>query len=44
MSEDPVDVLIIGAGASGAVVAWRLAETRMKILCLEQGDRINSAD
>lgn len=35
---DPVDVLIIGAGASGAAVAWSLAETRMRILCLEQGD------
>ena len=33
-----VDVLIIGSGASGAAVAWSLAETRMKILCLEQGD------
>ena len=31
-----VDVLIIGAGASGAAVAWSLAETRMHILCLEQ--------
>ena len=35
---DPVDVLIVGAGASGAAVAWSLAETRMHILCLEQGD------
>jgi choline dehydrogenase-like flavoprotein len=34
----PVDVLIIGAGASGAAVAWSLAETKMRILCLEQGD------
>ena len=34
----PVDVLIIGAGASGAAVAWSLAETRMHILCMEQGD------
>jgi len=34
--DDPVDVLIIGAGASGAAVAWSLAETRMHILCLEQ--------
>jgi choline dehydrogenase-like flavoprotein len=34
----PVDVLIIGAGASGAAVAWSLAETKMHILCLEQGD------
>lgn len=36
--EPPVDVLIIGAGASGAAVAWSLADTRMRILCLEQGD------
>lgn len=41
---DPVDVLIIGAGASGAAVAWSLADTRMRILCLEQGDWPNSAD
>src|ERR1700722_7067083 len=34
----PVDVLIIGAGDSGAPVAWSLAETKMHILCLEQGD------
>ena len=38
MSEETVDVLIIGAGASGAALAWSLAETRMNILCLEQGD------
>jgi choline dehydrogenase-like flavoprotein len=35
---EPVDVLIIGAGASGAAIAWSLTETRMRILCLEQGD------
>ena len=34
----PVDVLIIGSGASGAAVAWSLAETKMHILCLEQGE------
>jgi choline dehydrogenase-like flavoprotein len=34
----PVDVLIIGAGASGGAVAWSLADTKMHILCLEQGD------
>ena len=39
-----VDVLIIGSGASGAAVAWSLAETRMRILCLEQGDWIKSTD
>ena len=35
-SNDPVDVLIIGAGASGAAVAWSLAETKMHIVCLDQ--------
>lgn len=39
-----VDVLIIGAGASGAAVAWSLAETKMHIVCLEQGDWMNPAD
>src|SRR5512146_362668 len=43
MTED-VDVLIIGAGASGAAFAWSMAETRMRILCLEQGDWMNPAD
>ena len=43
MADDPVDVLIIGAGASGAAFAWSLAETRMNILCLEQGDWMDPA-
>ena len=43
MSEEIVDVLIIGAGASGAAFAWSLAETRMNILCLEQGDWMDPA-
>ena len=43
-ANDPVDVLIIGAGASGAAVAWSLAETRMHIVCLEQGDWTNPAE
>jgi len=43
MARDPVDVLIIGAGASGAARAWSLAETRMRILCLEQGDWMDPA-
>jgi choline dehydrogenase-like flavoprotein len=42
--KDPVDVLIIGAGASGAAVAWSLAETKMHILCLEQGGWMNPAE
>ena len=44
MTEQPIDVLIIGSGASGAAVAWSLAETRMRIVCLEQGDWMNPAD
>jgi len=40
---EKVDVLIIGSGASGAAVAWSLAETRMRILCLEQGDWMQSS-
>lgn len=41
---DIVDVLIIGSGASGAAVAWSLADTRMRILCLEQGDWMKSGE
>ena len=44
MPEEIVDVLIIGAGASGAALAWRLADTKMNILCLEQGDWIKPED
>ena len=35
---DKIDVLIVGSGASGAAVAWSLADTRIRILCLEHGD------
>jgi choline dehydrogenase-like flavoprotein len=42
--DDMVDVLIIGSGASGAAVAWSLAETKMRILCLEQGDWMRQSD
>ena len=44
VAEDSVDVLIIGAGASGAAIAWSLAETRMHIVCLEQGDWMNPSE
>ena len=44
MPEDVADVLIVGAGASGAAVAWSLAETRMRVVCLEQGDWTNPSD
>jgi choline dehydrogenase-like flavoprotein len=41
---EPVDVLIIGAGASGAAFAWSMADTRMRILCLDQGDWVKPSD
>ena len=44
MTTETVDVLIIGAGASGAAIGWSLAETKMHIVCLEQGDWMNPAD
>lgn len=44
MNNEPIDVLIIGAGASGAAIAWSLLETRMRILCLEQGPKLEDTD
>ena len=44
MAETTADVLIIGAGASGAALAWSLAETRMNIVCLEQGGWVEPGD
>ena len=35
---DIADVVIIGAGASGGAAAYSLADTKMRIVCLEQGD------
>lgn len=32
------DVLVIGAGASGAATAWRLASKGFQVVCLEQGE------
>ena len=41
---ETVDVLIIGAGAAGAAAAWSLSETKLNILCLEQGDRMEASE
>jgi choline dehydrogenase-like flavoprotein len=42
--KDKVEVLIIGAGASGAAAAWSLTETKMRILCLEQGNWMEQSE
>src|SRR3954452_16933537 len=44
VSSEPADVLIIGAGASGGVVALRLAESGFKVVCREQGEWLDRAD
>ncbi len=31
------DVVIVGAGAAGAALAWRLASNGLKVICLERG-------
>lgn len=39
MSADgSTDVIVIGAGAAGAALSWRLATHGAKVVCLEQGD------
>jgi choline dehydrogenase-like flavoprotein len=37
MKNKNVDILIVGAGASGAAAAWNLSSKNYKIVCLEQG-------
>ena len=41
---EPVDVLVIGAGPSGAIVAHTLATRGFGVLVLEQGDWVNPSD
>ena len=36
-SEEIADVLVIGAGASGAAFTWSLAQAGINVVCLEQG-------
>ena len=38
MKNNHADILIIGAGAAGATIAWSLSSSKYKILCFDQGD------
>lgn len=38
MSDEVVDVLVIGAGVAGGVVARRCVEAGLSVVCLEQGE------
>ena len=42
--EPTVDVLVIGAGPSGAVVTHTAAAAGLSVVCLEQGDWVNPSD
>jgi choline dehydrogenase-like flavoprotein len=41
---DEPDVLIVGAGASGAAVAYSLTRAGWRVVCLEQGDWVAADD
>jgi choline dehydrogenase-like flavoprotein len=38
MPAERADVVVVGSGAAGAAVTWRLAERGASVVCLEQGD------
>jgi choline dehydrogenase-like flavoprotein len=43
-SPDVAEVLIIGAGASGSVAAKHLAASGIKVVCLEQGPKVDNGE
>lgn len=36
------DFLVVGSGASGAAISWRLGKAGFNVICLEQGPQVNS--
>jgi choline dehydrogenase-like flavoprotein len=41
MATEQTDLLVIGAGAAGAALTWRLSTYGVKVVCLEQGDWVD---
>ena len=39
----PADVLVVGAGATGAALSWRLSSRGLSVTCLEQGGWVDPA-
>ncbi len=44
MSAARVDVVVVGSGAAGAALTWRLASLGATVTCLEQGDWLRLDD
>ena len=44
MADERADVVVIGSGAAGAAVTWKLTELGAKVVCLEQGDWVKAED
>jgi len=40
---EPADIVVIGAGVAGTLVAWRLAQGGAKVLVLEAGPPVDRA-
>ncbi len=40
MAGEIADVVVVGSGAAGAALSWRLAASGARVVCLEQGDWI----
>lgn len=38
MSPDRADVVVVGSGAAGAALTWRLVQGGARVVCLEQGE------
>jgi choline dehydrogenase-like flavoprotein len=44
IENDVADVVVIGAGPSGGIVSYTLAQAGLKVVCLEQGGWVNPTD